>query len=117
MNIGYVHIENGIPVTSKRNHTPPNMITKCPKDDKNDYITDIDVLDIDTNLRTAKFNQTKYDQKESNRVTLEAEIQAKVNLEAQEKTAVDAIDVDNMVDDLTKTELKKVLKWLIKRAG
>ena len=56
---GYVYLENGKPVTTSRNHKPPYFICMCPKDSKGEYITDIEILDVDESAKTAVLNKSK----------------------------------------------------------
>jgi len=113
--IAYVHLENGKTVTSRRNHKPRGLICECPKDAQGEWITDINILDVDPVAKTAVFNQTKFDLVEESRATKSADDQATRDLDISQRNDVMAIDVDKMVNDLDKTKLKKVLRWLIKR--
>jgi len=107
MRIAYVHLENGVNVTSMRDDSheskPKDIVAICPKDDKGNWITDLDVLDIIDGV--ASFNKSKYDAKLI-QLTNEQDLENLNNLPFEEAEArlraLDKSTLDPVIADIIK---------------
>jgi len=123
MNKLYVIKQNGLFATVKANHKPVGFVTAKFEGQASSDIEVIDIVDdIDPDTlkiigKKAVFNQDKFDIKQQTATNKLSAEQATKDSDIAERDAVKAIDVNSMIDNLTKDDLKKVLRWLIKRAG
>jgi len=106
----YVHV-------TEDKRPPKNIICLAPKYGNGRWVTDINILDVDEIIKTASINNAKL-------IARSLDEQEKLNaktalgtLNAQELSGVKAIDIDQMIDTDDKAGLKKVFKYLLKKAG